>query len=133
MREQTGDIITFTHFEEGNILPETCNDAESGEKSDDNSIMPPLLSKEERDAMDYGDESDHYPISMEMLEDICDGSQSHPYFNRREVRYKIRDSIKQRQLEWKGALEATQSTGKGLHKVFKTAVKDISQDLPPLG
>ena len=23
--------------------------------------------------------------------------------------------------------------GKGLHKVFKTVVKDISQDLPPLG
>ena len=23
--------------------------------------------------------------------------------------------------------------GKGLHKVFKTMVKDISQDLPPLG
>ena len=23
--------------------------------------------------------------------------------------------------------------GKGLHKVFKTIVKDISQDLPPLG
>ena len=62
--------------------------------------------------MDYGDESDHYPISMEMLEDICDVSQSHPYFNRREVRYKIRDSIKKRQPEWKVALKATQSMGK---------------------
>ena len=44
-REKTGDIITFTQFEEGNLLSETCNDAESGDKSDENSIMPPLLSK----------------------------------------------------------------------------------------
>ena len=37
------------------------------------------------------------------------------------------------QSEWKGALKATQNTGKGLHKVFKNVVKDISQYLPPLG
>ena len=43
-REQTGDIITFTQFEEGNLLSETRNDAENGDKSNDNSIMPPLLS-----------------------------------------------------------------------------------------
>ena len=35
-REQTGDIITFTQFEEGNLSSETRNDAESGAKSDDN-------------------------------------------------------------------------------------------------
>ena len=29
-KEQTGDIITFAHFEEGNILTKNCNDAESG-------------------------------------------------------------------------------------------------------
>ena len=46
LREQTGDIITFTQFEEGNLLSETCNNAESDDKSDDNSIMPPLLSEE---------------------------------------------------------------------------------------
>ena len=40
-----------------------------------------------------------------MLEDICDGSQSHPNLNRGETRYKIRDRIKQRQLGWKGALK----------------------------
>ena len=33
-KEQTGDVITFVHFEEGNILTETCNDAESGDESD---------------------------------------------------------------------------------------------------
>ena len=51
-REQNGDIITFTQFEEGNLSSETPNDAESGDKSDDDSIMPPLLSEEEIDAMD---------------------------------------------------------------------------------
>ena len=84
-------------------------------------------------AMDCGDESDHDLISAEILEDICDGSQSHPNVNQREARYKIRDSIRQRQSEWKGELKATQSMGKGLHKVFKTVVKYISQDFPPLG
>ena len=85
------------------------------------------------DAMDYGDESDHDHISTEMLEDICDGSQSHPSVNRREACYKICDGIKQRQLEWKGVLNATRNTGKGLQKVFKTIIKYISQYLPPLG
>ena len=40
------------------------------------------------DAMDYGDESDHNRISTDMLEDICDGSQTHLNINRREARYK---------------------------------------------
>ena len=33
-KEQTDDVITFAQFEEGNILTETRNDAESGDKSD---------------------------------------------------------------------------------------------------
>ena len=47
------------------------------------------------DAMDSGNESYYYLISTEMLEDIRDGSQSHPNVNCREARYKIRESIKQ--------------------------------------
>ena len=35
-----------------------------------------------------GDESDHDLISTEMLEDICDGSQTRPNVNRREACYK---------------------------------------------
>ena len=35
-------------------------------------------------------------------------------------------------MEWKGALQATQRMGKGLHKLFKTVVKDIFQELTPL-
>ena len=45
-REQTGNIITFAKFEDGNILTKTRNDAESGDKSNDESIM----------TMDSGDE-----------------------------------------------------------------------------
>ena len=73
--------------------------------------------------MDSGDESDHDLISMEMLEDIHDGSQTYLNVNSREARYKIRYCIRQRQLEWKRALKATRSMGKGLHKVFSMVVK----------
>ena len=57
----------------------------------------------------------------------------HPMIYRIEAHYKIRDPIRQRQQEWKVALKATKNIGKCLHKVFKTVVKEISQDLPPLG
>ena len=84
------------------------------------------------DNINSGDESDHDLISTDMLEDVCDGSQTHPNVNRREARYKIRDHIKQRQSEWKGALKDTRSMGKGLHKVFSTIVKEILQELATL-
>ena len=38
------------------------------------------------DAISSGDESDAEPMSMEMLVDICGGSQSCPSINRREAR-----------------------------------------------
>ena len=38
-KEQTGDVITFAQFEEGNILTETRNDAENCDESDNKSIM----------------------------------------------------------------------------------------------
>ena len=72
-------------------------------------------------------------MSMEMLEDICDRIRSHPNVNIRYSSYKIRDSNKQGQLEWKGPLKSMQNMVKGLHKVFKTFVKEILQDLPPFG
>ena len=75
--------------------------------------------------MDSGDESDHDHIYTKILEDIRDGSQSHPNVNRREARYKIRECIKRRQQECKGALKATQNMGKCLNKVFKTVLKYI--------
>ena len=48
------------------------------------------------ESINSGDESDHDHISTEMLQDIRDGSQTHPNVNRREARYKIRDHIRQR-------------------------------------
>ena len=103
-KEQNGNIITFAQFEEGNILTKTCTDAKSGDKSDYESIM---MSKQDMDVINSGDESDHDIISTEMLEDISDRSKTHLNVNRREARYKIRDRIRQRQSEWKGALKAT--------------------------
>ena len=56
LRGKTGDIITFTQLEEGDLFSENCNNAERSEKSYDNSIMPPLPRKEEMDAIDYVNE-----------------------------------------------------------------------------
>ena len=50
LREQTGDIITFTQFEEGNILTKTGKDSEIGDESDNESIT---TSKQDMDAMNY--------------------------------------------------------------------------------
>ena len=46
------------------------------------------MSEQDMDAINYGDESDHDLISTDMLEEICDGSQTHLNFNRRKSRYK---------------------------------------------
>ena len=34
LKEQTGNVISFSDFEKGDILPETRNDAESSGESD---------------------------------------------------------------------------------------------------
>ena len=82
-----------------------------------------MMSEQDMEETNYGDESDHDLISTEMLGDIRDRSQNHPNVNRREARYKICDRISQRQSDCKGALKATQGMVKGLHKVFSTVVK----------
>ena len=46
------------------------------------------MSKQDMDNLDSNDDSDHDLISTEMLEDIRDGSQTHPNVNIRESRYK---------------------------------------------
>ena len=89
----------FAQFEKGNLFSEIYYDAKSGDKSDDDSIIPPIISKEEIDAMDLCNEYEDEPMSTEMLEDVYDGSQTYPRVNMREARYKIRDRIKQRQSE----------------------------------
>ena len=92
-----------------------------------------MMSKQDMKNINSGDESDHDLISTEILQDICDGSQTHLNVNRREARYKIRDRIRKKEYQWKGALKATRSMGKGLHKVFSTVVKEILQELTLLG
>ena len=44
--------------------------------------MSPLLSAEEMNALDYGDDSDDEPMSKEMLSEIRGGTQSHMNVNR---------------------------------------------------
>ena len=138
-RGVTGDIITFPHFEEGgllyetqNLLSENYNGTESSDKYGDNLTLSQLTGKEEIDVMSSFDESDAEPMSMEMLEYICDSSNSHPSINRRDACYNIHDRIKGGQLKRKGLLLSTQNMGKVLHKVFKAVVNDISQALPIL-
>ena len=88
-----------------------------------------MMNKQDMENPDSNEKSDDDHISTETLHDIRDGSQTHPNVDKRESFHKIRDRIKQRQPEWKGALKATRNMGKGLHKVFSTIVKDISQEL----
>ena len=63
-REQTDDVITFAHFEEGNTWTKTRNNAESGDEYDNESI---IMSEQDMDAINYGDGSDHDLVSTEML------------------------------------------------------------------
>ena len=53
-KEQTGDIITFVQFEEGNLLSEYCNDTERGKKYYDNSTLASLISEGKIDVMSSG-------------------------------------------------------------------------------
>ena len=103
-RVKTDNIITFAPFEECNLLSEThdllsetheCT--EIGNKYDDDSTMPPLISEEEMDVISLDNKYDSEPISTDTLEDICEGIQPHPIINRREARYNICDRIKQSQ------------------------------------
>ena len=64
---KTGNIITFAQFEERNLLSETCDNSENGDESDYNSIIPTLISKEEMDVMDSGDENEYETMSTGML------------------------------------------------------------------
>ena len=55
-----------------------------------------MMSEQDMENLDSSDESDHDLISMEMLHQIRDVSQTHPNVNKREAGYKIRDPVRQR-------------------------------------
>ena len=89
-------MITFTQFDEGNLLTETRNDTESGDESDNESIM---MSEQDMENLDEKEKFNDDLISTETLHDIRDGNQTHPKIDKREIRLKIRDRIKQKKLE----------------------------------
>ena len=59
-KEQTEDVITFAQFEEGNILTETRNNTESGDKSDNESLM---MNKQDMENLDSNEKFDDNHIS----------------------------------------------------------------------
>ena len=91
------------------------------------------MSKQDMENLDEEENFDDDLISTDTLHGIHDGNQTHPDIDKREARLKIRDCIKQKKQEWKGALRATHKMGKGLHKVFSTIVKEILQELTNFG
>ena len=66
-KEQTDDMVMLAQFEEGNLIYDTCDNAESSEKPNNNLTIPPLISEEEIDAMDSGDESEDEPLYTDIL------------------------------------------------------------------
>ena len=129
-KEKTGNVITFAQFEEGNLITETRNNTESDDKYYSESTM---MSEKDMENLDEKERFDDDLISTETLHDIRDRNQTHPSIDKREARLEIRDRIKQKKLQWKGALRTTHKMGKGLHRVFSTIVLEISQELTNFG
>ena len=92
-KEQTGNVITFAQFEEGNLITETRNNKESDDKLDSESIM---MSEKDMENINGKEKFDDDLISTETLHDIHDGNQTHPSMDKREACLEIRDRIKQK-------------------------------------
>ena len=56
-----------------------------------------MMNKQDMENLDSNENSDRDLISMDTLEDIHDGNQTHPTVSKRESRCKIRHHINQRQ------------------------------------
>ena len=82
-KEQTGDVITFTQFEEGNLLTETRNDTESSDESDSESTM---MSEQDMENLEEKETFDDDLISTETSHEIRDGNQTHPIIDKGEAR-----------------------------------------------
>ena len=61
-KDQTGNVITFTQFEEGNLLTKNCNDAESCDESDSESLM---MSEQDMENLNSNEKFDDDYISTE--------------------------------------------------------------------
>ena len=88
-----------------------------------------MMNEQYIENIDSNEKSDHDLISTDMLEYICDGIQTNPSVTKRETRYEIRDIVRRTESQWKGALKYTRNTETGLHKIFCTIVKEISQEM----
>ena len=60
-------------------MTETRNDAEIGNKTISKLLM---MSEQDMENLNSNEQSDHDLISTDMLEDIRDGSQTHPNVNK---------------------------------------------------
>ena len=77
-----------------------------------------MMSEQDMDDINSGDESDHDLISTEILEDIRDGSKIHPNIKRREARYKIRDRIRQKTTRMERSVKSYVKQGKSFTQVI---------------
>ena len=59
------------------------------------------MNKQDMENLDSNEKSNRYLISTEMLEDIHDGSQTHPTVNKTETSYQIRDRVRRKESQWK--------------------------------
>ena len=91
-KEKIGDVITFAQFEEGNLISEPCNDTESDDESDSESIM---MNEKDMENIDGKENFDDKLISTGTLHDIHDVNQTHKTIDKRKARLAIRDRIKQ--------------------------------------
>ena len=85
-----------------------------------------MMSQQDIGNIDEKEKFDDDLISTETLHDIRDGNQTHPKIDKREARMAIRDRIKQKKLQRKGALRATHKMGKDLHRFFSTIVSEMT-------
>ena len=69
------------------------------------------MSEKDMENLDKTEKFDDDLVSTEMLHDIRDGNQTHQKINKREACMAIRDRIKQKKLQLKGALRATHKMG----------------------
>ena len=76
-------------------------------------------------SIDESSNNDNYDegyISTNYVKGIRGRNCIHPDINAGDDRFKIRDHIRQTQIECKGFEISENSMGKGLHKVFKAVV-----------
>ena len=89
--ERTGDILTFAHFVEENLVENECNTEEY------ESISASI------DESSIDNDSDDEIFGINALEDIWYESQIQPQLNTRYEILKILDHVRQTINEWRGA------------------------------